>query len=379
MKKILSILLSISLTATMASASDTADTTYEAYHIGQPINREIIDKTQMPQQQPQTNQTTYAYNDPYLSYQWSIAETGADLAWDTVTDGAEIVVAVVDTGVDYTHDDLKNRVLVDLGYDFVNGDSDPMDDNGHGTHVAGIIAAEADNGIGIAGMAGTLDVSILPIKVLDADGAGETAVISAGILYAVEQGVDIINLSLGADIITPDVRQAVETALEADIFVVVAAGNDGTVCAPLSLANLDGVFTVAAATESSTVADFSNYGSAIDGYAPGEEILSTYLDNQYAYQDGTSMASPVVAGAAAILLSQDPTLTNAELTALLSSTATTTTTTNQTTYTPVMQTIPIITQPGFRIQSLRISTAYYYTTQTMSCNIINVYEALQKL
>ncbi|MFI3312962.1 MAG: S8 family serine peptidase [Eubacteriales bacterium] len=389
MKRIISFALALGLTVTMAGATcvEDMDTAVQTYGMPQPINREILQRDQMPTQQPQNGQAVESqsvYNDPYLSYQWAITETGADLTWEAVSqDGASIVVAVVDSGVDYTHEDLENRVLVDLGYDFVNDDDDPMDDNGHGTHVSGIIAAEADNGVGIAGMAGTLDVSILPIKVLNSEGAGETADITAGILYAVDMGVDVLNLSLGADVITPDVRDAIETALEADIFVVVAAGNDGTVCAPLSLANLNGVFTVAAATESNTVADFSNYGDCIDGYAPGEDILSTYLDNQYAYQDGTSMAAPIVSGAAAVILSQNSDLTNAELTSLLSTTATSTTsnvqTVNNTPMAPNVQTKPI-SMPTMRSQALQMLIQYSpMSFNTMTCTTVNVYEALMNM
>lgn len=396
MKRLLGVLLAICFCTSLVSATVVEDV--QAYAGNQPINREMLDRVQTPN--TQLSQTDYLYNDPYLSYQWAITQTSADLAWDVMEQEASIVVAVVDSGVDYTHEDLENRVLVELGYDFVNDDDDPMDDNGHGTHVSGIIAAEADNGVGIAGMVGALDVSILPVKVLDADGAGETADIAAGILYAVDKEVDIINLSLGADVITPDVRQAIETALEADIFVVVASGNDGTVCAPLSLANLDGVFTVAAATESDTVADFSNYGDCIDAYAPGEDILSTYLNNQYAYQDGTSMAAPIVTGAAAILLAQNPDLTNAELTALLSNTQTTTQTTQETNQQTTQQTtqqtnqqtnqqnqivvqypvvvtpVTPISTPGMWAKAVMPGMMTTPTTTTQTCQVVNVYEAL---
>ncbi|WP_317855411.1 S8 family peptidase [Chakrabartyella piscis] len=401
MKKTTSLLLAITLIVGMVGTSsiNVSAATVEAYHLNQPINREIVDRNQMNQQAPQV-ETNQIYDDPYLSYQWAITETGADLAWESITNDSSVLVAVVDTGVDYSHEDLENRVRVDLGYDFVNNDSDPIDDNGHGTHVSGIIAAEANNGVGISGMAGELDVNIIPIKVLDADGAGETANIAKGILYAVEQGANVINLSLGADVITPEVRSAIETALEANVFVVVAAGNDGTLCAPLSLANIDGVFTVSAATVDNLVAEFSNYGDCIDAYAPGVDVLSTYLDNQYAYQDGTSMAAPVVSGAAAILLSENADLTVAELTELLRDdtaaipvpTTPNTQTAMQNTQVATPNTPPTL-QPIARIQAVQntpmtnmpvnntpvTTQTTMQSSMTTNCNIINVYEVLLKV
>lgn len=403
MKRMLCAMTVASLIITLNCGwTSTASTQWTALQGNQPMNRELLDRNQpVPeqsqpenQQESQTESRDAYYNDPYLSLQWGVTQTNADLAWAQVEQEASVVVAVVDTGVDYTHEDLENRVLVDLGYDFVNDDDDPMDDNGHGTHVSGIIAAEANNGVGIAGIAGDLDVSILPVKVLNADGEGTTATISAGILYAVEMGADIINLSVGADVISNDVRSAIETALAADIFVVVAAGNDGTQCAPLSLANLDGVFTVAAASDDSTVAYFSNYGDCIDAYAPGEDILSTYLDNQYAYQDGTSMAAPIVSGAAAVLLAQDADLTVAELTALLSNdeTSTTTTTTPQTNtpQTSPVQTVPVLISPMMPMMpnvSVRSFVpiggvnAMFYTSysNTQSCTCIDIYQSLLQI
>ncbi len=259
------------------------------------------------------------YNDPYLSLQWALSQIDAELAWQSTTENHSVVVAVLDTGVDNTHPDLCNRILSDHGYDFVNDDTDPTDDNGHGTHIAGIIAAEANNDIGIAGVAGALDVSILPIKVLDSDGTGNPLHIAAGIIYAVEMGADIINLSLGGDTVSTDILQAITVAQDNDILIVVPSGNNGTSCTQQSLANLDGTLTVAATTEAGTLATFSNYGDCVDVYAPGEAILSTYPgEYPYAYQEGTSVAASIVTGVAAVLLTQNPDLTVTQLTNLLS-------------------------------------------------------------
>lgn len=369
-KKLLAGALALSFLGSSALAYGESTDTYETYNLNQPINRIIFDRDEPMKNMPTATETTEGsdyYNDPYLSYQWAITETNAEEAWENATENYAVVVAVIDTGVDYTHEDLENRVLWELGYDFVNDDSDAMDDNGHGTHVSGIIAAEANNGLGISGIAGELDVSILPIKALDADGVGETEDIVSAIYYAVEMDVDIINLSLGANTVTPDIRKAIETAVAADIFIVVAAGNDSSMCSSTSLAALDGVFTVAASEEDGTLAYFSNYGSYIDGYAPGTEILSTYLNNEYAYQDGTSMAAPMVSGAAAILLSQNPDLTVDELTALLSDSEDTSTS-QQSTLSNTMG------QSSFSPFTMGMSSFGY--SYNMSCSVIDIATAL---
>lgn len=395
--------LSLALLVHMASASCMTSTQVTTSNMNQPMNRIILDWMEPNLPQMEVPQTTYTYDDPYLSYQWAITQTNTDLAWEAVTEYSSVVVAVIDTGVDYTHEDLVNRVLAEEGYDFVNEDSDAMDDNGHGTHVAGIIAAEANNGVGIAGIVGELNVSILPIKALDADGVGETEDIVSAILYAVDYGVDVINLSIGSNVVTRELRSAIEQAISANIFVVVAAGNDSSQCTTTSLASLDGVFTVAASDEEDSLAYFSNYGSAIDAYAPGVEILSTYLDNQYAYQDGTSMAAPIVSGAAALLLAQEPDLTVEELTDLLSNTDSTVEEPQQSTQlqqatqqqiiqipnntiglTPNQQTTPTPSNQNFFIRSfVQNGSSFYQGVNQISysslCTTIDIYQALMAL
>ena len=136
-------------------------------------------------------------NDPGYKYEWYIPYTQADKAWPLINQKREVKVAVLDTGIDYTHPDLRNRVDIEDGYNFVDNNYDTMDDNGHGTHISGIISAQANNGIGLVGITGNLDVKILPVKVLDESGYGDTINIVKGIIYAVDSGADIINLSLG--------------------------------------------------------------------------------------------------------------------------------------------------------------------------------------
>ncbi len=170
--------------------------------------------------------TNKAVNDPGYKYEWDISYTEADKAWPLIKQKREINVAVLDTGVDYTHPDLKNRVLKSKGYNFVDNNSDTMDDNGHGTHVSGIIAANANDNIGIAGIDGTLDVKIIPIKVLDSNGEGDVNDIVKGIKYAADNGADIVNLSFGANEKSKLIAEAISYAKSKGAFVVAAAGND---------------------------------------------------------------------------------------------------------------------------------------------------------
>lgn len=173
-------------------------------------------------------------DDVYYPYQGGLSTIG--IRWAEVYDALTtnpptppsqpVKVAVVDTGVDYTHPDLTGQVLA--GYDFVDNDSDPMDANGHGTHVAGIIAATTDNGIGVAGVAGMVYARILPVRVLDAGGNGTSASVVNGIYWAVDNGADIINLSLGSTSYDPAEELAIAYAQANDVLVVAAAGNGST-------------------------------------------------------------------------------------------------------------------------------------------------------
>lgn len=245
-------------------------------------------------------------NDPGVKSQWAITRTNVEALWSQVEQEHTVKVAVIDTGVDYTHLDLKNRVNVSAGYDFVNNDADPMDDNGHGTHVAGIIAAEMNNEEGIVGIAGDLDVEILPIKVLDAEGTGNLDDVAKGIIYAVDQSSDIINLSLGGIDDNIYISQAIEYALDHNVLVIAASGNDNVNCDLYQPAGLDGVYTIGASSLLNTKANFSNFGSSLEIMAPGVRVLSTVPGGGYEAWDGTSMAAPIVSGIAAILKADYP-------------------------------------------------------------------------
>ena len=252
----------------------------------------------------------YVPNDPMYAQQWDLAGIGAPSAWDVTKGKSSVLVAVVDTGVDYTHPDLVGRIDTVNDYDFVNGDADAMDDNGHGTHVSGIIAATQDNGIGGTGVAP--GGRILPVKVLSAAGAGDSVGVAAGIQYAADHGAKIINLSLAgsADRL---MGTAVAYARSRGCVVIAAAGNEGSSGGADYPARYPGVVGVGAVDRNNARASFSNYGDGVDVSAPGVGIWSTWPGSGYEAWSGTSMASPFVAGVAALLLSSEPSLDATEV------------------------------------------------------------------
>lgn len=245
-------------------------------------------------------------NDPYFGEQYGLEKLSAISGWD-IEDGTSnnVIVAVIDTGVDISHPDLSSKIV--QGYDFANKDSNPQDDQGHGTHVAGIIAADTNNGKGVSGV--SWGAKIMPVKVLGSDGSGNDFDIAKGIIYAADNGAKVINLSIGGPWYSSTLADAVYYAYSKGVIVVAAAGNDGdnTINYP---AGYDNVIGVAATDQNDKRASFSNYNSTVDVSAPGVEILSTYYDgsHSYAYMSGTSMATPHAAGFAAVLLSNNPNL-----------------------------------------------------------------------
>ncbi len=266
--------------------------------------------------------------DTLFAQQWALNNTGqtggtadADIdapeAWNVITGSTGILIAVVDTGVDYTHPDLNDgRVRTDIDRDFVNNDNDARDDQGHGTHVAGIIAAAA-NGSGTVGI--LWQASILPVKVLSAQGSGSADQVAQGIQYAADQGARVINMSLGAPLCSQTIADAVNYAFEKGAVIVAAAGNDGgAVGYP---AKHERVIAVAATDGKDRRATFSNRGPEVDVAAPGVAILSTVPNGGYESFSGTSMASPHVAGVAGLILAQTGTLTNAQVMAVLRNSA----------------------------------------------------------
>ncbi|KGP74215.1 S8 family peptidase [Pontibacillus yanchengensis] len=245
-------------------------------------------------------QSTFTPNDSlYQQYQYEPQSTYTDDAWNVAKGTSSQEIAVIDSGVDYNHPDLDGKTI--KGYDFVDNDNNPMDESNHGTHVAGTAAAETDNATGIAGMAP--NTSILAVRALDAQGNGSLADIADAIVYAADQGAEVINLSLGCNCDTTTLENAVNYAWDKGSVVVAAAGNDG-VSTTFEPASYDNVIAVGAIDQNNQKASFSNYGTWVDVVAPGVSIAATVPNNGYAYMSGTSMAAPHVSGLAGILASQ---------------------------------------------------------------------------
>jgi thermitase len=238
-------------------------------------------------------------SDPFFPYQYGPQRIGAPVAWNVSVSAPRVKIAVVDTGVQLNHPDLASKLVP--GYDFISGDTTPNDGNGHGTHVAGIAASSTGNGTGIAGVAPL--ASILPVRVLDNSGGGSLSAVANGIVFAANQGAQVINLSLGSPAAAYSLQAAVRYAWQRGAVIVAAAGNDGS-AQPNYPANYPNVIAVASTNEQDVRSPFSNYGTWVEVAAPGEDILSTYPRSWYTYLSGTSMAAPHVAGVAALLVAQ---------------------------------------------------------------------------
>ncbi|MCX7993793.1 MAG: S8 family serine peptidase [Fimbriimonadales bacterium] len=264
-------------------------------------------------------------NDPSYGQQYGLARIQANLAWDIWQPQRTVHIAIIDTGIDSNHPDLTNKMRrhangAIYGYNTLNNTTNALDDNGHGTHCAGIAAAEINNGVGVAGVAvwnpivsnANSYAQLMPVKVLSSSGSGSLDAVARGITWAADNGAHILSLSLGAGSGAQQLQDAVNYAWNRGCLVVVAAGNGGS-SSPQYPAYYTNSIAVAATDSTDTLASFSQYGSWVDIAAPGVNILSTYPSNRYQSLSGTSMACPHVAGAAAVLWSHNPNLTNAQL------------------------------------------------------------------
>jgi thermitase len=321
----------------MSDLVDYAEPNFEIKLDDPAIEKDLVTRETPPLNAP---------NDPMFNEQWALtnggqnggkqkADISALLAWAKTTGSDKVVVAVLDTGVDYTHNDLAANIWTrpdslpaykddelgtvnDLyGFNADDNQSDPMDDNGHGTHCAGVIGAEGNNDEGIAGI--NWNVEIMPLKFLGKGGMGTTKNAIEAINYAVERKKDgvnvrVISASWGSTSYSKALEDAIRAAGEQGILFVAAAGNDGSSNDKRphypSNYNLPNVISVAATDRNDVLASFSNFGvKTVHIAAPGKDILSTWLKDNYREASGTSMATPQVSGVAALILAVEPNIT----------------------------------------------------------------------
>jgi subtilisin family serine protease len=284
-------------------------------------------------------------DDPYYASHQGNPSSGGYLlnmemeqAWDLSQGDPQIVIAIIDTGIDLAHGDLAAGIWVNQdeeagngvdddfngyvddvnGWDFFAGSNSPLDLHGHGTHVSGIAAARINNGLGVAGVAGA--ATIMPLGIFHPSGFGTYADLIEAIIYATDNGADVINMSLGAVSYSRGEEAAVNYAWENGVVLVGAAGNNSNDAVHYPAAH-DNVLAVSSVTANDSRSSFSSYGNFVDLAAPGSSIISCRRGNGYGMMSGTSMATPHVAGLAALVLSRNPTLTNAEVRQVLESTA----------------------------------------------------------
>ncbi|WP_442603730.1 S8 family peptidase [Paenibacillus sp. KN14-4R] len=252
----------------------------------------------------------------YSRYQWNLKQIGSEAGWQANRGANSVIVAIVDTGADLTHPDLADHLI--KGYNLVDPTTTPNDDVGHGTHVSGVIGALVNNRLGVAGM--MWNDTLMPIKALDQTGAGSTYTVAQGIIWAVDHGAKVINMSLGNYTSSEFLHDAIKYAYDRDVVLVAASGNDNT-DRPSYPAYYSEVFAVAATDANRDRAPFSNYGDYVDVAAPGVSIASTYPPHQYAALSGTSMACPHVTALAAMIRSINPNLRNTEVMDIIRNTA----------------------------------------------------------
>ncbi|MFC1540536.1 S8 family serine peptidase, partial [Candidatus Margulisiibacteriota bacterium] len=290
-------------------------------------------------------------NDVYFSLQWGLSNINAPLGWGIERGDNSVIIAVLDTGIDFDHPDLTNKYWINsgeiygdgydndengydddrFGWDFIDDDALPWDLNGHGTHVSGIAAAESNNNVGIAGV--SWNCSVMPVRVLSTSGGGPLLAELLGIYYAADNGADVINLSLGSSSESSLENDAIQYARDMGCVIIAAAGNNGD-SSDHYPASCNNVISVGAVDQNDNKSSYSNYNSMVDVCAPGGEenvlhdpdaILSTlptysyYIRTLYGYYydydffQGTSMAAPFVSGMAALIFSQNPTWPNTQV------------------------------------------------------------------
>ncbi len=262
-------------------------------------------------------------NDPNLGNSWQYAKVGVDQTWNAIDNDNEIVVAVLDTGLDVTLPDLQGRITT--GYDFIEKTAAMVDTAGHGTKVSSCIAAVANNGIGIAGSAGTANVKIAPYRIGDTT-LNNDAITAALYDAANRSDVRIINLSFGSNEYNVIHAEAIAYALNKGKIVIACSGNHGAEVAGTDPyyypASYPGVISVGSMGLNGEIAAFSQNNDAVDLYAPGESLMVLLPGDRIGWENGTSFSAAIVSGICASLLAEDPSLTATEIESLLKDTAT---------------------------------------------------------
>lgn len=260
-------------------------------------------------------------NDPYFPNQYALKLTNIDDAWGITTGSSAVTVAIIDTGIDVNHPEFTGRISA-LSYNAVTqtvGVDAVADDDGHGTMVAGVIGANSNNSTGVAGVTNAVQLMVIKANEAGEDTFKDSDIIR-GIYYAVDNGADIINLSLGSTYANPLTKKALDYALEKNVLVVASSGNDGENI-KIYPASFDTVISVGSVDQYSNLSSFSNYNDKVDVVAPGSAIVTTNRLNTYSTVNGTSFSSPYVVGIAALYKSLHPEATVAHLTDVITSTA----------------------------------------------------------
>lgn len=259
---------------------------------------------------------TATANDTFFNYQWHLPKIACPSAWDITKGQSSVIIAVIDSGVYLAHADLATKLVP--GYDFYSGDGDASDEYGHGTAVTGAAGACANNSIGVAGIA--WNNCIMPLKVTGAAGTTSHSLLAEAITYAADHGARVINMSFASTSCTATLQSAIDYAWSKNVVIVASAGNYASNL-PQYPAACTNVVAVTATQADDTLASWSSYGSHVAVTAPGVTIWTTNKDGNYGAWSGTSFASPIVAGVAALVASVNPELTGAEVVDILKSTA----------------------------------------------------------